>query len=227
MQSPTEQENVSTPWMPTDQPNSDVGPHVENSNTTEPCSPYQPVIEPISPVQCDPDGKSNAAAGDTSPVQSDDKVVTTTPPSSPPLTPSHDDECQNTDCDDTEEYEDSISDPTTINGNNIPLDNEPVDILKPANNLTSIDDTTVVNVSNVPTQCTTNGDNESSYLNDDTSCDIMKGQNTDPNRDTNGRNTLKVVSDPKDDTDMNSHNNNESTPLSSTENRWYKFIATI
>ena len=101
----------------------------------------------------------------------------------------------------------------------------------------SIDDTMIVNVGNIPTQGTTNGDNETSYLNDITSCDVMNGdnetsclngntscdnmngQNTNLNRDTNGRNTLKFVSDPNNDTDTNSHNNNESTPLSSTENR--------
>ena len=151
--------------------------------------------------------------------------------------PSLEDEPQNTDCVDTEEYEDSISDPNTINGDNIPLDNELVDIPKPTKNLMSIDDTMIVNVGNVLTQGTTNGDNKTSYLNDitscdvmngdnetlclngDTSCDNMNGQNTDLNRDTNGHNTLKFVSDPNNDTDTNSHNNNESTPLSSTENR--------
>ena len=219
VQSQTEQDNVSMPRMITDQPNIDTGTHVENSNMSEPHSPYQPVIEPISPVQCDPDGKSNTAAGNTSLAQSDDKVVTTTPPGSPPLTPGRDNERQNTDCVDTEEYEDSISDPDTINGDNIPLDNEPVDTLKSANNLMSSVDTTVVNIINVPTQCTTNGENESSHLNDDTSCDIMKGQNKDPNIDTNGCNTLTAAFNSKDDTDMNSHNNNESTSLLSTENR--------
>ena len=219
VQSSTEQENVPTTWTTTEQSNSEAGTPDEKLNMSEPRSPYQPVVEPISPVQCDLDGKSNTVAGDTSPAQSDDKVVTTTPPGSPPLMPGHDDERQNTDGVDTEEYEDSITDQNTINGDNIPLDNGPCDIPKPANNLMSSDDTTDVNVCKILTQYNMSGDNESSYTN----FDVMKSQNkvvvVTPNRDTNGNNILEAVPESKDDTDMNSHNKSEPTTLSSIENR--------
>ena len=188
-------------------------------NTTEPQSPYQPLPEPISPVQNDPDEKIDVVTGDTSPVLSKDNVVTTTPPGSPPLSPISVVEQQNTDCVDTEEYEDSISDLNTINGDNIPSDDAPVDKLNPANNLMSIDDTTVVNVNNTSVECITNGDNESSYPIDDTNCNITKGQNIDQNKDTSGRNGLNTINGnniPSDDIPVDKLN--PSNNLTSIDN---------
>ena len=53
----------------------------------------------------------------------------------------------------------------------------------------------------------------------DTNCNITKGQNTDQNIDTNGRNILKVLSDSKEDTDTNSPNNKElALPASKVSN---------
>ena len=231
VQNSTDHENVPATGTTTAQSNIDAGTPVEQLNMSEPHSLYQPVVEPISPVQSDPNGESKTAAVEKSSVQPDDNVVTTTPPGSPPLMPGRDDGRQNTDDIDTEEYEDSISDNNTINGDNIPQDSEPLNTDMPANNFlgcntehTNGDNTTDVNVGNIPSQCTTSGDNKPLNINVDTNHDVTNGQNKEvivtPDGDTNGHNILDIVSSLKDDTDMNSHNKSEPTPLNSSENRY-------
>ena len=229
VQNSTDQENVPATGMTTAQSNIDAGTPVEKANMSEPHSAYQPVVEPISPVQSDPNGESKTVAVEKSPVQPVDNVVTTTPPGSPPLMLGRDDGRQNTDDIDTEEYETSISDNIPINGDNIPQDNEPLDTDTPTDNFfgchtehTNGHNTTDVNIGNIPSQCTMSGDNESLNINVDTNCDVTNGQNKEvvvtQDGDTNGHNVLDIVSSLKDDTDMNSHNKSEPTPLKSIEN---------
>ena len=230
VQGPPDQENVPTTESPTVQSNSEVATPVMEPIVSEPHSPYQPVVEQISPVQSDPNGEGKIVAGETLPVQSVDDVVTTTPPGSPPLMPGRDDRRQITDDVDTEEYEDSITDNNAINGDNIPLDNDPFDTDMPVDNISGCNtehmngaNTTDVNVGNIPPQCLTSGDNETLNTNVDTNCDVTNGQNREvvvtQNGDTNGHNVLDIASTLKEDTNMNSHNKSESTPSNSTENR--------
>ena len=164
------------------------------------------------------------------PVQSVDDVVTTTPPGSPPVMPSRDDGRQNTDDIDTEEYEDSISDNNTINGDNIPLDNEPFETDMPADNITECntehmngDNTTDTNVGNILPQCTMISGDETLNTNADTNRDVTNGHNKEvvaiQNEDTNGHNVLDTASTPRDDSDMNSHNKNELISSTLVENR--------
>ena len=198
--------------------------------TPEPPSPYQPVVKPISPRQSVSDGENKIVAGETLPVQLVDDVVTTTPPGSPPVTPGHEDGRPNMDDIDTEEYENSISDNNTINGNNIPLDNEPFNTATPTDTITGCntehtngDNTTDVNVANIPPKTNMSSDNETLNPNVDTNHDVMNGNNKKvvvmQNGDTNRPNVLDTDYTLSDDTDMNSHNKNDLTPSNSVENR--------
>ena len=118
-------------------------PSAANSEVTAPLSLYQPLTEPISPVSDGAGEKNDAAAGENLPVLPVDKVMSTTPPGSPPLTPIHEEQ-QNTDCVDTEEYEDCTSEQNTINGDNSSSDEAAVDKLKSTDNIISINGTSVV-----------------------------------------------------------------------------------
>ena len=199
---------------------------------SEPHSPYQPVVEPINPVQSDPNREVNTATGETFSAQSVDDLFTTTPPGSPPLSPSHDD-----DDIDTEEYEDSIMDNNAINGDNILLNNDLNDNITGCNTEQTNDATTTyVNVGNIPPQCVmsggnetlntnvdTNGDNKTLNTDVDTNRDVTNGHNKEivvnQNGDTSGHNILDSAPTLKHDVNMNSHNKGESTHSNLTENR--------
>ena len=194
----------------------------------------QPVVEPISPAQHVPEGKTKIAAGAMPTVQSTDDVIMTTPPGSPPVTPGHEDGRPNTDDIDTDKYEDSTCDQNIINGRNASSDNKPSDTVTPTDidvgcnvenmngdNIDSIydgnnintdnNDHTVINVN--PTMDVNIGNSPiQSYMNSD---NINVSSNADDNQEVvNGNNNGDAIQNE----DTNGHNIVETDSMSTHQN---------